>query len=114
MQETDKSPEQLEPLVQQFAASFIPRQDCYPQQVANGSYRTRYKPLTSPLLLKHIRGEITLGAYALDASSHAQWLCFDADTDAEWATLYKFAATLKIDGLTAYLELVGSKNLIRG
>jgi hypothetical protein len=55
--------------------------------------------------MQHIEGKITLGAYALDAESHAQWVCFDADDEGEWSELWQFAKRLKMAGLNPYIEL---------
>jgi len=89
---------------QNFSALFIHRTDCYPLQLPDGSYRTTYKKLTNQLLVKHIEGKITLGAYALDAQSQARWLCLDADNNDEWRKLWELAEKLEIEGLTPYLE----------
>lgn len=90
--------------VERYAYSFISRRDCYPMQMADGSYRTIYEELTTPMLIQHIRGKITLGAYALNEQSQAHWLCLDADDDTEWAKLWQLAKQLEEQGLTPYLE----------
>lgn len=98
-------PELSPEFVEQYSSTFIPRRDCYPLQVADGSYRTRYKPLTSDILVQHIKGHITIGAYALNEDSQANWLCLDADTDEQWLQLWQLAEKLTQDGLTPYIEL---------
>lgn len=90
--------------VEQYARSFISRRDCYPMQMTDGSYRTIYKKLTTDLLIQHIKGDLTLGAYALTEQSQANWLCLDADDSSEWLKLIQLAKTLEIEGLTSYLE----------
>jgi hypothetical protein len=47
-----------------FARTFLSRSDLYPVQQADGSYITIHKPLTLGQVEQHIRGQITLGAYA--------------------------------------------------
>jgi hypothetical protein len=47
---------------------------------------------------------LTLGAYALDRSSQAKWICFDADDRREWRGLMGIARSLGREGITAYLE----------
>lgn len=90
--------------VEQYAQSFISRRDCYPMQMADGSYRTIYKKLTTDLLIQHIKGEITLGAYALNEQSQANWLCLDADDSGEWSKLWRLVKKLEAEGLSPYLE----------
>lgn len=91
--------------IEHFTRSFTNRQDCYPYQMPDGSYRTKYEKLTTNLLIRHIKGEITIGAYALDKDSQASWLCLDADDDEEWIKLYNLAKKLEIQGLIPYLEV---------
>jgi TOTE conflict system primase-like protein/CHC2-type zinc finger protein len=91
-------------LVERFAASFIPRRDCYPWQQPNGKYVTVHKPLTSHLLVGHLKGALTLGAYALDSASMAHWICLDADDDEAWNGLLSLAATLEDQAVPLYRE----------
>jgi hypothetical protein len=97
---------ELDPeLVTAFAGTFIHRSDCYPIQLDAGtSYVTVKKPLTTELLIGHIRGVVTLGAYALDEESRAHWLCLDADDGEQWQGLRQLASHLEPNGITAYLE----------
>jgi hypothetical protein len=97
---------ELDPqLVTAFASTFIHRSDCYPIQLDVGTkYVTVKKPLTTELLMGHIRGVVTLGAYALDEESVAHWLCLDADDEEQWQGLKQLAGNLEAEGTTAYLE----------
>jgi hypothetical protein len=73
-------------------------------QRRDGSYATIYQPLTLAHLEKHLRGEITLGAYALNAENMGQWVCLDADAETSWQGLLTLAHHLQAQNLPAYLE----------
>jgi CHC2 zinc finger len=96
---------ELEPtLVHAYAATFIPRLDLYPWQQPDGSYITIHKPLDSHLIIGHLLGHITIGAYALDQQDMAKWICFDADEDEHWQGLLSLATDLEQQGIIPYLE----------
>jgi hypothetical protein len=90
--------------VDAYAATFIPRRDCYPWQQPDGAFITVYKPLTTAMLEAHLLGHIMLGAYALDPVSMAHWICLDADDDAQWNKLLIVADTLESQSIPAYRE----------
>jgi hypothetical protein len=92
-------------LIEAFAKTFIYRHDCYPIQLANGAYITLKEPLTLDLVVAHLRGEMTLGAYALDSESIAHWICFDADTDEKWQDFKELSLSLQAQNISHYLEL---------
>jgi TOTE conflict system, Archaeo-Eukaryotic Primase domain/CHC2 zinc finger len=91
-------------LIQAYAVTFIPRFDMFPVQVESGRYAKRERPLTPKLVEAHLRGSVTLGAYALDPDSQAQWVCLDADFDEQFAGLKALARSLAAEGVTAYVE----------
>jgi hypothetical protein len=91
-------------MLRRFARMFIPRQDCYPLQTEDGRYITLQRHFELDYVQAHLKGMLTLGAYALDARSQARWLCLDADTPEQWAELLKMTRDLREDGVTAYLE----------
>lgn len=97
-------PELDRDLVRAYADTFISRIDVYPIQRADGRYMSLKKRSTLDTVAAHLRGEVTLGVYALDADSRARWLCFDADTEAHWQGLYALAQDLQSQGVTAYRE----------
>jgi hypothetical protein len=66
-------------LAQAYAEPFIPRYDLFPVQRPDGTYATVKRKLSLDLLVSHLRGFVTLGAYALDADSQARWICLDAE-----------------------------------
>jgi CHC2 zinc finger len=91
-------------LVRAYAETFLPRFDRYPRQNLDGSYFAIPSPLHLPMLEAHLKGRLTLGAYALDPTNHAKWLCLDADEDAQWQTLRELAQQLHTKQVSAYLE----------
>lgn len=91
-------------LVRAYARTFIGRDDCYPLQRDIGSYWSIKRPLTLAVLTAHVRGDLTIGAYALDAQSCARWLCLDADETEQWLVFKDIAQRLEADGMNAYLE----------
>jgi CHC2 zinc finger len=91
-------------LLQAYASTFIHRWDCYPIQLDKGSYVTLKKPLTIEIIKAHLKGLVTLGAYALNAESIAHWLCLDADEEESWQALQRVARSLVQVGIMPYLE----------
>lgn len=91
-------------ILRRYAKTFIPRQDCYPIQTEDGRYLTIKRRFQLDYLQAHLKGIMTLGAYALDEQSRARWLCLDADTPDQWAELLKMTKDLEQDAITAYLE----------
>jgi hypothetical protein len=87
-----------------FAQTFIPRWDRYPVQKHDGSYSAIQRMLTIELIERHLLGEITLGAYALDTHNRAKYLALDADDPAEWTGLLQLAADLEQRGIPALRE----------
>jgi hypothetical protein len=97
-------PEYTPQLIEAYAATFIHRYDCYPIQLKDGSYATIKGELTTDLLKRHIEGNVTLGAYALNAESQAHWVCLDADEDETWTSLHTIAQDLAQKTIPCYLE----------
>jgi len=93
-----------EATVSAFAQTFISRHDQYPIQISTGIYITVHEELTENLVAAHLRGYVTLGAYALDPNGWAKWICFDADNDKRWKELLRLAKTLERDSIVPYLE----------
>lgn len=64
------------------------------------------RPLSMQHVYDHLYGlaNITLGVYALDVTSNAQWVCFDADTDDQLLHLTRAAEALAAVNQTAYIE----------
>lgn len=83
---------------------FLSRFDCYPLQRADGSYTRVLQPLTQHIVVAHLRGVLTIGAYALDAQSSGHWVCLDADEEDQWTALKEMARHLEAQGITAYIE----------
>lgn len=97
-------PELDREFVRAYAAAFISRSDRYPVQRADGRYISLKKRLTLDTVAAHLRGSVTLGAYALDATSRARWICLDADSSEHWAEVLKLARDLRAQNVTPYLE----------
>jgi hypothetical protein len=60
---------------------FVARGDCYAVQLDKGGYVKVEEPLTIEVLTRHLRGELTVGAYQLNGDSFVKWLCFDLDPE---------------------------------
>jgi hypothetical protein len=98
-------------LVTAYAATFIPRWDRYPVQLSSGSYIQLPQPLTLETIAAHLedyrcpdRQSVTIGAYALNETGYAKWVCFDADQESRWAQLLSMAQKLQNSGIRGYLE----------
>ena len=91
-------------LARTFAETFIPRYDMFPVQRPDGSYVTLKRKLSLDLIISHLQGFVTLGAYALDVESQADWICLDADTTDQWQRVGGLADALHNEGVMSYLE----------
>jgi hypothetical protein len=97
--------QELDPeLLKGFADTFLPTFDYFPQQTSDGSYRAVYSPFSLDVVEQHLRGSVTIGAYALNQENKAKWLCFDADSDEQWGELLRLQTKLETDSVPAYLE----------
>ncbi len=97
--------ERLDPaLVDAFAGVFLNARDYYAEQLEDGSYVARKSFIAQADLEQHLRGQRTLGAYALDSQNQARWLCFDGDEDGSWVQLKTLALALASQGQPTYLE----------
>ena len=85
--ERQPNPEQLGRLATIMDEVFIQRHDLYARQLDNGRYVCVREPLTQAHLEAHLRGDITLGTYLLDAESKGRFLVLDADDDPNWRRL---------------------------
>lgn len=95
---------ELMELYRGFVDRFVNRRDWYARQLADGSYVAVHEPLTDRLIWQHLRGEISLGVYALDAASQGRWLCLDADDEAELQQLTDLHNQLSDKGVGSLLE----------
>jgi len=89
---------------QYLSQTFIQRWDQYPKQLNDGSYVLVREPLTDHLLIEHLHGNITLGAYVLDQDSCGRYIVFDADDDPEWRQLRALSTVLGQMECPSYLE----------
>ena len=64
-----------------FRSLFVSRADCHALQLEKGGYVKVEKPLTNEVLTRHLKGDITVGAYQLNSESHVKWLTFDLDPE---------------------------------
>ena len=104
VKEQQPSPEQLEKLAQILGDVFIQRWDLYARQLDDGRYVCIRQPLTQAHLEAHLRGDITLGTYVLDAKSNGRFMVLDADDEPDWRRLNGVASALRDMGAASYLE----------
>ena len=102
--ERQPNPEQLGRLAAIMDEVFIQQHDLYARQLDNGRYVCVREPLTHAHLEAHLRGDITLGTYLLDADSRGQFLVLDADDDPDWRRLQAVAVALQGMGTESYRE----------
>jgi hypothetical protein len=96
--------EVLQPLVAVLAQRFVQRWDQYPRQLDDGRYVTIHEPLRREHLTAHLRGDITIAAYALDPESRSRFLVLDADNEPDWRRLKAVAGAISEMGTEGYLE----------
>lgn len=70
-------------LAQLLKKLFVVRSDVYCRQQKSGRYKTVESPLTTKVLLDHIKGDITIGSYPFRNGSLVKWFCFDLDINKE-------------------------------
>jgi len=75
---TEGNKSSLAPVLRQL---FVNRADCYCVQNKDGSYAKVDAPLTNDVLERHLKGEITVGAYQLAEDNTVKYLCFDFDPE---------------------------------
>jgi hypothetical protein len=87
-----------------YTQTFINRRDLYHIQLPNGTYAAVNKSLSDNMVAAHLKGYITIGAYALDTHGWAKWLCLDSDDNQYWQRLVNLASDLGRTSVPCYLE----------
>ena len=92
--------------ITQFMEVFLSRRDCYPRQLENerGTYVKVSRPAHEGLVYAHLKGVLTIGAYALSLDNQAKWVAFDADDEEEWAGVLALSRSLATQGVETYRE----------
>src|SRR5688500_2378506 len=80
---------ELTAMAEGLAKTFVNRQDCYALQLDNGQYYSVKEDLTINLIMRHLKGEVTLGVYLLGLEGKAKFTVIDADDDEGFAKLLK-------------------------
>ena len=102
--ERQPNPEQFGQLATILDDVFIQRHDLYAKQLDNGRYVCVREPLTQAHIEAHLRGDITLGTYLLDAASKGRFLVLDADDDPDWRRLQGVSTVMEGMETESYLE----------
>lgn len=68
-------------LAEALHRAFVGRDDCFAMQTSSGGYVKVDIPLTYSVIKRHLRGEITIGAYQLSQGNSVKWMCFDFDPE---------------------------------
>ncbi len=95
---------EIETMTEGLTDTFLVRRDLYARQLVDGRYVCIQKFLTPRHVIAHLKGDLTLGAYALNVDDRARFLAFDADDETQWAKLICMADSLESEGVTAYIE----------
>ncbi len=97
--------EALDPdLTHIYAEAFFNTREHFAEQLTDGTYVARKYPLTEATIEQHLRGQRTIGVYALDGQNRAKWLCFDGDDEPSFQDLKTLTLSLATQGIPAYLE----------
>jgi len=64
-----------------FSRLWVSRCDVYAVQQSEGGYSKVEEPLTTEIVQRHLRGELTVGVYQLDKENAVKWLCWDLDPE---------------------------------
>lgn len=84
-----------------LAKTFVNRQDCFAIQSDNGQYYSVKDELTVSRIMRHLKGELTLGVYLLGLDAKAKFTVIDADDDEGFEKLINVQKTLP---LPSYME----------
>jgi hypothetical protein len=87
-----------------YINTFISRRDIYPVQLGDGRYVAVKRALSAGIVAGHLRGTITLGAYALSPTGWSKWICFDADDTPRFKRIVSLARTLTAQDISTYIE----------
>jgi len=87
-----------------LADRFIQRWDLHAVQLDDGRYICVREPLHGRQVVRHLKGDVTLGAYVLNEESKASYTVLDADDDVAYHRLFKLADELAADGVPSYME----------
>ena len=94
---------EIERAAQILGETFVVRRDWYARQLSD-RYVAYHEPLTQSLLEAHLRGEITLGSYLLDADSQGRYMVLDADDEPDRRRLLALSRALAELDCPSYLE----------
>jgi len=79
----------------------VQRWDLFPQQLNDGRYVTIRAPLTVHHIIDHLKGNITLGLYLLDARGYSRYSVLDVDDEENFN---KLTSALGSVNFPTYLE----------
>src|SRR3954463_4836369 len=91
-------------LIANYRELFVHRVDAYAQQTKSGSYFAKKAPVTRELIVRHLKGELTAGFYAMDADSSVRWLALDGDQADSLEQLQEAWKRLSQLQIPSYLE----------
>lgn len=94
-------PQEIQKNAADLSITFFNRWDNHAQQLPNGHYVCTHEPPTIELMVKHLNGEITLGAYILNEENDASFVVFDADDEVSFAKIQLIGL---ISELPSYIE----------
>src|SRR5215216_604480 len=86
---------------ERLAKTFVNRTDCFAIQSDTGQYFSVKDTLTVNHIVRHLKGEMTLGVYLLGLDGTAKFTVIDADDDEGFKKLIKVQETLP---LPSYME----------
>lgn len=92
---------EMDAVAEGIKQTFFNRMDGYAVQTLAGQYYYIEKPVTTALVTKHLKGEISLGVYILNAQNMAQYAVIDADDETGYEKLLEVHGSLPIP---SYLE----------
>jgi len=92
---------------------FFVRDDCYPMQLDGlNEYKVIKRNLTTDIIARHIRGDITIGSFQINPKDNmVKWICFDFDGDLEeeFEKAKRLFLKLKQKGFSPLLEFSGRR-----
>jgi hypothetical protein len=80
------------------------RQTDYALQQEDGRYLRQGMPLTTAVVMQHLRGELTIGTYVMDEYGSCRFAVFDSDTADGLLILATLQTSLVGLGVITYLE----------
>src|SRR5574338_659922 len=92
---------EMESIAEGIKNTFFNREYGYAVQAETGQYFYVEEPVTTALVTRHLKGQVSLGSYVLDTENMAKFSVIDADDE---SGMEKLVRAHELSPLPSYLE----------